>query len=257
MLVVVTAKDQLCLFTKEGCEVERASLGREEEGLGALTFHTHMTNSFGNPEKAHHGSLSVRGAALYLLGPSQLWRARLLPWRERIKALQDAGDWMGAFHIAMELFDGRARGVTGLPRGLDAMREAIMSTLLALLSAYIDEAFEYLSLAFAAVSVPPLDHTPGANRARQSADMGAVLDGPEHEKVIGNGQEMLEAREQYARVGGVAIEFCVHIGKQDVLFESVFSKFESVGQRGNSKTKRCIHLFDVFGFFVLIFLIAS
>lgn len=198
MLVVVTAKDELCLFTREGVELERGSIRGEQEGVGSLIYHTHIMNALGNPEKAYHSSLSVRGAALYLMGPQQLWRARLLPWRERIKALEDAGDWMGAFHIAMELYDGRARGVTGLPRGLDAMREAIMSTLLALLSAYIDQVFEYLSVAF---------------------------------KTTGEGLGQ-EAREEYARVGGVAIEFCVHIGKQDVLFENVFSKFVAVGQRG-------------------------
>lgn len=218
MLVVVTAKDELCLFTKEGVELERGSIRGEQEGVGALIYHTHIMNALGNPEKAYHSSLSVRGAALYLMGPQQLWRARLLPWRERIKALEDAGDWMGAFHIAMELYDGRARGVTGLPRGLDAMREAIMSTLLALLSAYIDMAFEYLSV------------------ASQTAD---------RQVSEGLGQDLQEAREQYARVGGVAIEFCVHIGKQDVLFENVFSKFVAVGQRGVSRSP-CFCSFRLF-----------
>ncbi|XP_073396316.1 uncharacterized protein [Physcomitrium patens] len=221
MLVIVTAKDQLCLFTKEGIEVERGSIRGDQEGMGALIYHSHIMNALGNPEKAYHSSLSVRGAALYLMGPQQLWRARLLPWRERIKALEDAGDWMGAFHIAMELYDGRARGVTGLPRGLDAMREAIMSTLLALLSAYIDMAFAYLSVAYGSATLPALNSS--SETASQAAD---------RQGSGGLGQDLQDAREQYARVGGVAIEFCVHIGKQDVLFENVFSKFVAVGQRG-------------------------
>jgi hypothetical protein len=223
MLVIVTAKDELCLFTKEGVELERGSIRGEQEGVGALIYHTHIMNALGNPEKAYHSSLSVRGAALYLMGPHQLWRARLLPWRERIKALEDAGDWMGAFHIAMELYDGRARGVTGLPRGLDAMRDAIMSTLLALLSAYIDMAFAYLSVAFGSTT----------EAASQTAD---------RQGLVGLGQDLQEAREQYARVGGVAIEFCVHIGKQDVLFENVFSKFVAVGQRGAFESLRICSL---------------
>ncbi|CAM6071281.1 unnamed protein product [Sphagnum tenellum] len=230
MMVVATAKDQLCLFTKEGVEVERASLGGEQEGLGAIIYHTHILNTFGNPEKTYHSSLSVRGAALYILGTLQLWRARLLPWGDRIKALQDAGDWMGAFHIAMELYDGQARGVTGLPRGLDAMREAIMETLLALLSAYIDEAFAYLSLVIPSSPMPPVDVAGTKDHLQAEEAVPTVADSWGGGSV---GQDMIaEAREQYARVGGVAIEFCVHVGKREVLFENVFHKFEAVSQRG-------------------------
>jgi hypothetical protein len=230
MMVVATAKDQLCLFTKEGVEVERASLGGEQEGLGAIIYHTHILNTFGNPEKTYHSSLSVRGAALYILGTLQLWRARLLPWGDRIKALQDAGDWMGAFHIAMELYDGQARGVTGLPRGLDAMREAIMETLLALLSAYIDEAFAYLSLVIPSSPMPPVDVAGTKDHLQAEEAVSTVADSWGGGSV---GQDMIdEAREQYARVGGVAIEFCVHVGKREVLFENVFHKFEAVSQRG-------------------------
>lgn len=229
MMVVATSKDQLCLFTNEGVEIERAVLGTEHGGSGAFIYHTHFMNLYGNPEKAYHNALAVRGAALYLLGPSQLWRARLLPWRDRIKALENAGDWMGAFHIAMEIYDGRSQGVTGLPKGLDAMREAIMPTLLALLSAYIDEAFAYLSLALgpsSSTTMMQIAPEPIKQQHELSLTQGSTARQPD------NG--VVEAREQYARVGGVAIEFCVHIRKTEVLFENVFSKFEAVGQRGKT-----------------------
>lgn len=237
MMVVATSKDQLCLFTNEGVEIERAALGTEHGGIGAFIYHTHFMNLYGNPEKAYHNAMAVRGAALYLLGPNQLWRARLLPWKDRIKALENAGDWMGAFHIAMEIYDGRSQGVTGLPKGLDAMREAIMPTLLALLSAYIDEAFAYLSLALGPSSTPQMMKIapePIQKQRDLSQPQGSAAPEPDGgaETLV---QEMVvEARDQYARVGGVAIEFCVHIRKTEVLFENVFSKFEAVGQRGKA-----------------------
>ncbi|CAM6085101.1 unnamed protein product [Calypogeia fissa] len=227
MMVVATSKDQLCLFTNEGVEIERAVLETEHGGIGAFIYHTHFMNLYGNPEKAYHNALAVRGAALYLLGPSQLWRARLLPWKDRIKALENAGDWMGAFHIAMEIYDGRSQGVTGLPKGLDAMREAIMPTLLALLSAYIDEAFAYLSLALG-----PSSSTPVMKIAPEPIKQQHELSQTQGSTARQSDNGVVEAREQYARVGGVAIEFCVHIRKTEVLFENVFSKFEAVGQRG-------------------------
>eukprot|EP01018_Ginkgo_biloba_P013146 Gb_27586 [translate_table: standard] len=212
MLVVLTSKGQLCLFTKEGTELHRASLPVEDVGGDtAVIYHTFFVNAFGNPEKAYHNSLAVRGAAIYLLGPTQLWRSRLLPWWERIQALQNAGDWMGALHMAMELYDGNAKGVIGLPRKLDAMREAIMPFLLQLLCAYIDEAFSYISLAF----------------NNQHGKLEAESDGQSEKDSV-----FVQIKEQFARVGGVAIEFCVHIKKTDVLFESVFSKFVGVHHGG-------------------------
>ncbi|KAL3676096.1 hypothetical protein R1sor_026044 [Riccia sorocarpa] len=232
MVVVTTSKDELCLYTSEGVEIERAALSHDHSGLGAVTYHTHFLNIYGNPEKAYHNSLAVRGAALYVLGPSQLWRARLLPWQDRIKALQNAGDSLGAFHIAMEIYDGRSQGVTGLPRGLDAMRDAIMPTLLSLLSSYIDEAFAYLSLAFGSSSSPAASESGTALASSAKSGHTTVgMEGPGEAKHSVE-ETAVEVREQYARVGGVAIEFCVHIHKTDVLFENVFSKFDAVGQRG-------------------------
>lgn len=212
MLVVLTSKGQLCLFTKEGTELDRSRLPLEDVGGdSSVIYHTHFMNAFGNPEKAFHNSVAVRGAAIYLLGPTWLLRSRLLPWKERIQALQNAGDWMGALHMAMELYDGNAQGVIGLPRTLDALREAIMAFLLQLLSAYVDEAFSYISLAF----------------SNQHEKLEAEVEGQNQKKSVS-----LQIKEQFARVGGVAIEFCVHIRRTDVLFDSVFSKFLGVKHGG-------------------------
>lgn len=212
MLVVLTSKGQLCLFTKEGTELDRSRLPLEDVGGdSSVIYHTHFMNAFGNPEKAHHNSVAVRGAAIYLLGPTWLLRSRLLPWKERIQALQNAGDWMGALHMAMELYDGNAQGVIGLPSTLDALREAIMAFLLQLLSAYVDEAFSYISLAF----------------SNQHEKLEAEVEGQSQKDSVS-----VQIKEQFARVGGVAIEFCVHIRRTDVLFDSVFSKFVGVQHGG-------------------------
>ncbi|KAJ7567914.1 hypothetical protein O6H91_01G011900 [Diphasiastrum complanatum] len=229
ILVVLTSNEELHLYTKEGSELEQANLFMEEIDVETVVYHTHFLNSFGNPEKVYHNAVAVRGAALYLLGTQKLWRARLLPWKDRIKALQDAGDWMGAFHIAMELYDGKAKGVTGLPKRLDALREAIAPTLLELLSSYIDEAFAYLSLALGSPlssGATSLDETGNLNGQR-------TLSFVAEPKALNMEVDVnLVAKEQYARVGGVAIEFCVHIKRTDVLFANVFEKFSAVGQKG-------------------------
>lgn len=43
---------------------------------------------------------------------------------------------------------------------------------------------------------------------------------------------MTQREEQYARVGGVAVEYCVHIGRNDILFDTVFSKFSAAQSGG-------------------------
>ena len=100
---------------------------------------------------------------------------------------------MGALHLAMELYDGNAQGVIGLPRTLEAMQEAIMPFLLQLLSAYVDEALSYISLAFSN------QHGKTESNAQGKSQKDTVH---------------VQIKEQFARVGGVAIEFCVHIKKE-------------------------------------------
>ncbi|MCO5587402.1 hypothetical protein L7F22_041351 [Adiantum nelumboides] len=206
IVAIMTLKEQLCLFTKEGLEVQRVAMESGETSTSLeLTYHTHMLNTFGNPEKTYFSSLTAGVATMYLLGPQRIYRAHLLPWQDQLKALQDAGDWMGAFHVGMELFDGRALAVMGLPRGIDALRKIATPTLLNLLFDYIDEVFTYLSLAFGTT----IDAATAAEKEELTA----------------------QAKEQYARVGGVAIEFCVHIHQTDALFNHIFHKFCAAEQR--------------------------
>ncbi|KAF6159617.1 hypothetical protein GIB67_034579 [Kingdonia uniflora] len=208
MLVVLTLRGQLCLFSKEGIELHRTSF--TVDGSGAddfIAYHTHFTNIFGNPEKAYHNCVSVRGATIYLLGPMHLVVSRLLPWKERIQVLRKAGDWMGALEMTMRLYDGQAHGVIDLPRTLDGIRDTIMPYLVDLILSYVDEVFSYISVAFCnqLERVEQVNESKGRN-CNVHSEMG----------------------DQFARVGGVAVEFCVHIKRIDILFDDIFSKFVAV-----------------------------
>lgn len=191
-------------------------------GDDLLTYHSQYINVFGNPEKAYHNSVAARGASVYILGPAHLVVSRLLPWKERIQVLRKSGDWMGALNMAMTLFDGHAHGVIDLPRTLDAVQNAIMPYLVELLLSYVDEVFSYISLAY-------------ANQIGKA----------EHVDYQTSGSTSLqnEIKEQFARVGGVAVEFCVHIKRTDILFDEIFSKFVSVQHRGTLVSyKNCCFL---------------
>lgn len=211
MLVVLTLVGQLCLFAKDGTVIHQTSFSVDVSGGDDLVaYHTHFINIFGNPEKAYHNCIAVRGASVYVLGPMHLVVSRLLPWKERIQVLKKAGDWMGALNMAMTLYDGQAHGVIDLPRSLDAVQAAIMPFLVELLLAYVDEVFSYISVAFCNQ----------IGKVKQS-------DNPSR-----GGSVHSEIKEQYTRVGGVAVEFCVHIKRTDLLFDEIFSKFVAVQQRG-------------------------
>lgn len=212
MLVVLTQRGQLCLYAKDGNELHRTSFFVDGFGIDDIIMdHTHFSNIFGNPEKAYHNSVSVRGATIYILGPMHLIISRLLPWKERIEVLQRAGDWMGALHMSMRLYDGHAHGVIDLPRTVDAIREAIMPFLVELLLSYVDEVFSYISVAF-------------SNQIEKVERM----EGPK----LSDSFVRTEIEEQYARVGGVAVEFCVHIKRTDILFNTIFLKFVAVQHGG-------------------------
>ncbi|KAF9600812.1 hypothetical protein IFM89_012551 [Coptis chinensis] len=212
MMVILTVRRQFCLYSKEGNELHRTSYPLD--GLGAddfIAYHTYFSNVFGNPEKAYHNCLAVRGATIYVLGPVDLVVSRLLPWKERIQVLRKAGDWMGALDMAMRLYDGHAHGVIDLPRTLDAIREAIMSYLVDLILSYVDEVFSYISVAFCnQIGKEELEQKPETKRSSVQSEM----------------------EDQYARVGGVAVEFCVHVKRIDILFDEIFSKFVAVQHEG-------------------------
>uniref|UniRef100_A0A453SZ73 Vacuolar protein sorting-associated protein 8 central domain-containing protein n=2 Tax=Aegilops tauschii subsp. strangulata TaxID=200361 RepID=A0A453SZ73_AEGTS len=212
MLAVLNLRGQLCLFSKDGSELRRTIFILD--GLvfdDSILYHTHFSNRFGNPERHFNNSVAVRGATVYILGPSFLTVSRLLPWKEWIEALKRAGDWMGAMDMAMKLYDGHTQGVVDLPRTLDSIREAIMPYLVELLLSYIGYVSEYISIALS-------NHTGKGGAADGLIDADRSL--------------LTEREEQYARVGGVAVEFCVHIGRNDILFDTVFSKFVAAQSGG-------------------------
>lgn len=203
---------QLCLFAKDGTVIHQTSFS--VDGFGGddlIAYHTHFVNIFGNPEKAYHNCVAVRGASVYVLGPMNLIVSRLLPWKERIQVLRSADDWMSALNMAMTIYDGQARGVVDLPRTLVAVQEAIMSYLVELLLSYVEEVFSYISVALGN-QIGIMDQVDDLNSKSSSVHS--------------------EIKEQYTRVGGVAVEFCVHIKRTDILFDEIFSKFVAVQQRG-------------------------
>ncbi|PSS23502.1 Vacuolar protein sorting-associated protein [Actinidia chinensis var. chinensis] len=208
MLVVLTSNGQFFLYAKDGTVIHQTSFAVDGSGGEDLVaYHTEFTNIFGNPEKAYHKCIAVRGASIYILGTMRLVVCRLLPWKERIQVLRKAGDWMGALNMAMTLYDGQAHGVIDLPRTLDAVQEAIMPYLVELLLSYVDEVFSYISVAFCSQigKLEQLDDSEGRASSVHS-----------------------EIKEQFARVGGVAVEFCVHIKRTNILFDEILSKFVAV-----------------------------
>ncbi|PKA59981.1 hypothetical protein AXF42_Ash009665 [Apostasia shenzhenica] len=212
MFVVLTIRGQLFLFSRDGEELHRTNFTVDGYAMDDfIMYHTHYVNSYGNPEKAYHNAVAVRGATVYILGPMHLIISRLLPWKERIQVLQKAGDWMGALDMALRLYDGHAHGVIDLPRTIDTIRDAIMPYLVELILLYVDEVFSYITIAF----------------SNQRDKVGTVED-----PKITDVSLHSEIEEQYARVGGVAVEFCVHIKRTDILFDGIFSKFVSVHHGG-------------------------
>lgn len=211
MLVVLTVAGQLYLFAKDGKVINQTSYSTDGSRVDDLmAYHTYFTNGYGNPKKAHHNCLAVRGATIYLLGPSELVVSRLLPWRERIELLRGTGDWMAALGMALTLYNGQAHGVIDLPRSLDDIQKAVMPYLAELILSYVDEVFSYVEVA--------CGHQIGASEQSDESKSKSSSD-------------YLDIKEQCIRVGGVAVEFCVHINRTDILFDEIYSKFDAAKHR--------------------------
>ena len=108
-----------------------------------------------------------------------------------VPALQDAGDWMTAFRSAIDIFEGRAVALTGLP----CRDDELSNELSALLTSYAEQVFSYLT----------------------SAESHA---------------DEREVRQEFERVGRTAIEFCVRVRKQELLFGTVLPQFQAHKQTG-------------------------
>ncbi|KAL8062990.1 hypothetical protein ABFX02_02G181400 [Erythranthe guttata] len=195
MLAILTSTAQLYLYAKDGNVIHQTSFSVDGfQGDGLISHHIYFANALGNPEKAYQNSVAVRGATIYILGQEHLIVSRLLSWKERIEVLRKAGDWIGALNMAMTLYDGQTHGVIDLPKNLDDIQRSVMPYLVELLHSYVNEVFSYISVAY--------------NNQQSKLD---ELDG---------------IKEQYTRVGGVAVEFCVHIRRTDILFDDVLTKFD-------------------------------
>ncbi|KAH6791560.1 transducin family protein / WD-40 repeat family protein [Perilla frutescens var. hirtella] len=195
MLAILTSTAHLCLYAKDGNLIHQTSFSVDGfRGDNLISHHIYFTNTFGNPEKAYHNSVAVRGATIYILGQEDLTVSRLLSWKERIEVLRKAGDWIGALNMAMALYDGQSHGLVGLPKNLDDLQRLVMPYLAELLQAYVSEVFSYISVACY-----------NQNTKVDQSD---------------------EIKEQYIRAGGVAVEFCVHIKRTDILFDDILSKFD-------------------------------
>ncbi|KAL1562189.1 vacuolar protein sorting-associated protein 8 isoform X2 [Salvia divinorum] len=101
--------------------------------------------------------------------------------------------------MAMALYDGQSHGLVDLPKNLDDLQRTIMPYLAELLQAYVSEVFSYLSVA--------------------CFNQNTKVD------------QSNEIKEQYIRVGGVAVELCVHIRRTDILFDDIMSNFDEAHQK--------------------------
>lgn len=210
--MVLTSDGQLCLFeTEEGILIHQTSFavdGSRADDL--IAYHSQFSTTSGSPEKAYHNCVAISGASIYVLGPKQLTVSCLLPWKERIEVLRKAGDWIGALNMAISLYNGDTHGVIDFPRTSDEVNNTVMPYLVELLLSYVDEVFSYISVAFCN-QIGKLD------QLEDSSTSGSVHS---------------EIEEQFTRVGGVAVEFCVHIKRTDVLFDEIYSRFVSVKHKG-------------------------
>eukprot|EP00898_Chlorokybus_atmophyticus_P008146 jgi/Chlat1/8332/Chrsp8S08103 len=224
VLLVRGSISTLCLCSLDGEVLQRVGV---PGGSDALAHHNFFTNSSGAPERSFHNCMASRGSSLYILGTSQLLHARVLAWKERLAYLCGSGDWMAAFRLALDYYDGTAKPMSTLPSNetsLPLLHRTLRPSLLPLLADFVDGAI-------AAAETEAIEEV--MRRSAMSESGGEGGGGGE-----GDGMDIVDAR--FVAAGEVAVEFCVHVGELGALFggagaeggsSSVFGKFDVAGQR--------------------------
>ncbi|CDP14593.1 unnamed protein product [Coffea canephora] len=84
--------NRACIFQIEGAwRVQEHTRNCRSYNFLVLDYYNIFDNIYGNPEKAHHNCVAVRGASIYILGPSHLVVSHLLSWKECIECIRVDG----------------------------------------------------------------------------------------------------------------------------------------------------------------------
>jgi len=137
-----------------------------------------------------HNSVTFSDQRLFMMATDGAHRAEVLSWRGRIAALVQQGDWMSALRLGMDFYEGRAQAVAGLPRDRRSVRRLTGQRIADLLS-------EYVTLA---LSRTPHSPSPVADSI------------------------------YFKELAGVCLEYCITIGRTDLLFGDIFAQFVSANQ---------------------------
>lgn len=128
VIVFLNVKDQLRVFdpfTVE--EIETMDV----KALG-LVYHSRFTKA----DSFHHSFRSHK-ERVYLLGMEKIHSAHILTWEERLALLVDKNKWLDALSLALDLYEGHAKAVVGLPADLTARKEIMSDKIIEILISYV------------------------------------------------------------------------------------------------------------------------
>jgi hypothetical protein len=63
--------------------------------------------------------------------------AHILTWEERLALLVDKNKWLDALSLALDLYEGHAKAVVGLPADLTARKEIMSDKIIEILISYV------------------------------------------------------------------------------------------------------------------------
>jgi WD40 repeat protein len=158
-----------------------------------IAYHT----KFGMSRLCFANSMRSYKGHLYLLGLKGIWTGHLLTWSERLSALAKRSQWLDALSLAFDFYQGRSVGAEGLPRDPHIAKN--------LISKKIEELLEqFLSLGL-------------SKNKTDSAPFILENEQPSH-------------HHQY--LATVSIDYCIALGRDDLLFNLVFPLFFKANEVG-------------------------
>lgn len=158
-----------------------------------LIFNADLGGSEDSSSAVYQNSVQTTpNGGFTFLALDRVVEARTLSWSERIDVHKNKGKWIHALALALDFSEGTARAPVGLGRASNGQpnRDAVIEKAEALLLQYVDLALGRFHV----------------SRPSQIKDVS-------HFRVV----------------GGVVIDYCLVIGREDLLFDQIFQKFTAAG----------------------------
>lgn len=209
VLLVLTDRLQLLAIDPiRSCVLESVDSVRP----ASLAYHSLFVNpQTKEAERCYAPAARCSDSSLLLTGLQAVLEVRVLGWADRVRALTEALDWEGGLALALDFYEGKAKGVVGLPRSKRGLKTALNDHLVEIALQFVDAQMKRLKEERTEAGLASAVLSPGGGSVGAAAAGGAVATASESASI--------------SAVAATALEFFCAIDRMDEVFRLLVPRF--------------------------------